>query len=68
MTSGNCVRTKTASGGACETEYVSPDWLPGDVFYAVPAGTSVQVNQGGPVFNVGLAAIEETRAWTAVAS
>ncbi len=67
-TSGNCVRTKTPSGGTGESEYVSPDWLQGDVFYAVPANTSVQVNQSGNIFNLGLAGIEETRAWTAVSS
>jgi hypothetical protein len=60
----NCQRTKTPSGGAAETEYVSPEWLPGDIFYAAPAATTVQVNQSGNLFVLALVAIGDIRAWT----
>jgi hypothetical protein len=61
---GNCQRSKTPSGGAAETEYVSPEWLQQDILYAAPAATTVQVNQSGNIFVLGLVAIGETRAWT----
>jgi hypothetical protein len=65
----NILRVKTgASGpgiGNSEAEVVSPEWLVGDIFYALPAATGVNDGNGNPI-NFIIAG--ESRNWTAVAS
>jgi hypothetical protein len=65
----NILRVKTGiSGpgvGISETEAVSPEWLVGDIFYALPAATGVNDGNGNPI-NFIIAG--ESRNWTAVAS
>ncbi len=65
----NVLRLKTgASGpgnGLSETEAVAPEWLVGDIFYALPCPTSVLDANGNPIARL---AIGESRNWTAVAS
>jgi hypothetical protein len=61
----NVQRTKTPAGGTAELEAAAPEWLVGDVFYAVPGLTSV-LDANGNAIRFFLAG--ESRNWTAVAS
>lgn len=58
--SGNQVRTKTG-GGNTESETIAPEWDAGDVFYAIPATTTVNTPAGHAQYIVG----GESRNWTA---
>jgi hypothetical protein len=68
----NVQRTKTGAAspaepesGLSEVESVAPEWLVGDIFYALPAATGVNDANSHPIT---LLIAGETRAWTAVAS
>jgi hypothetical protein len=65
----NVLRLKTGTSGPgsglVETEAVAPEWLVGDVFYALPAATGLNDANGNPI---NLIIAGESRNWTAVAS
>jgi len=65
----NVLRLKTGTSGPgnglSETEAVAPEWLAGDIFYALPAATGVLDSNSNPVNWI---AAGESRNWTAVAT
>jgi hypothetical protein len=61
----NVQRAKTPAGGTAEVEVAAPEWLVGDIFYAVLCPTSVLDANGNPI---GFFLAGESRNWTAVAS
>jgi hypothetical protein len=65
----NVLRLKTGTSGPgsglVETEAVAPEWLVGDVFYALAAATGINDGNGNPIKFI---IAGECRNWTTVAS